>query len=323
MPGSGPADGGATAVLAVLQVAMTLVVAPLLFGITRRVKSRLQYRRGAPLLQPYRDLAKWWRKEPVESNATSRLTAIAPSIVLATVVVATLLVPMVGVRPPLDGWGDLLVVIGLMALGRFVLALAALDAGSAFGGMGSSREVAIATFVEPALLLALSGAAVVAGSTDVSTIASAGQVAGLAWYTPALLLSAAAFAIVAVAETGHEPVDNPDTHLELTMIHEAMLLEASGPRLAVLMYATELKLVLVAALFSACFLPAGLATGAGAGQIVLALGAAMAKLVCAAVVLGVLDATLAKVRILALPGLLGMASILAAVGLAARLWLPA
>lgn len=323
MSNAGAADSGAIVVLGVLQAALTLLVAPLLFGITRRVKARLQYRRGAPLLQPYRDLAKWWRKEPVESDATSRLTAIAPSIVLATVVVATLLVPMVGVRPPLDGWGDLLVVIGLMALGRFVLALAALDAGSAFGGMGSSREVAIATFVEPALLLALSGAAVVAGSTDLGIIAAVGQTAGLAWYTPALLLSAAAFAIVAVAETGHEPVDNPDTHLELTMIHEAMLLEASGPRLAILMYAAELKLVLVAALFAATFLPAGLAAGAAPVEILVAVGATVGKLVCAAVVLGVLDATLAKIRILALPGLLSMASILAAVGLAVRLWLHA
>lgn len=306
-----------------LQAAGTMLLAPLLFGITKRVKARLQYRRGPSLLQPYRDLAKWWRKESVESDAASALTAAAPPIVLATVVVASLLVPMLGVQPPLDGWGDLLVVIGLLALGRFVLALSALDAGSAFGGMGSSREVAIATLVEPALLLALSGAALVARSTDLGAIAGLGQAAGLSWYTPALLLSAAAFAIVAVAETGHEPVDNPDTHLELTMIHEGMLLEASGPRLAILMYAAELKLVLVAGLFGAAFLPMGLAAGATPVEIVVALGATLAKLVGAAIVLGILDACLAKIRILALPGLLTTASILGAVGLAARLWLPA
>jgi len=237
--------------------------------------------------------------------------------------VATLLVPMVGVRQPLAGWGDLIVVVGLLALARFVLALAALDAGSAFGGMGSSREVAIATLVEPALLLALTGAALAAGSTDLGTIAAAGSGAGASWYTPALLLAGAAFGIVAVAETGHEPVDNPDTHLELTMIHEGMLLEASGPRLAIFMYAAELKLVLVAGLFCAAFLPAGLATGTSPLALTVGVAAASAKLVVVAVVLGLLDAGLAKLRILALPGLLATASIVATIGLATRLWLPA
>jgi formate hydrogenlyase subunit 4 len=312
-----------TILIGVIQAISTLLVAPLLFGITRRVKARLQYRRGAGLLQPYHDLLKWWRKESVESDVSTPLTAAAPTIVLATVVVATLLVPMIGVRPPLSGWGDLLLVIGLLALGRFVLALSALDAGSAFGGMGSSREVAIATLVEPALLLALAGAAVVARSTDLGAIAGLGAAAGLSWYSPALLLAAVAFSIVAVAETGHEPVDNPDTHLELTMIHEGMLLEASGPRLAMLMYAAQLKLVLVAGLFVAAFMPAGLATGAAPLEIAVALATTMAKLVGAAVALGILDATLAKIRILALPGLLTTASIIAAVGLATRLWLPA
>jgi formate hydrogenlyase subunit 4 len=318
-------DGRAIAdalVPAVLQVLLVLVVAPLLLGITKRVKARLQYRRGAPLLQPYRDLAKWWRKEAVESDAAGPLTALAPPLVLASVVVATLLVPLVGQRPPLAGWGDVIVVVGLLALGRFAMALAALDAGSAFGGMGSSREVAIAALVEPALLLALSGAVLAAGSTDLGTIATAGAAAGRAWFTPALLLCAAAFAIVAVAETGHEPFDNPDTHLELTMVHEGMLLEASGPRLAMLAYAAELKLVLVAGLFAAAFVPAGTAGTAEPLALLVAVGAALVKLVLAAVVLGVLDATLAKLRILALPSLLGTATVLAVVGLATRLWLP-
>jgi len=310
-------------VLGVVQVALTLLVAPLLLGITKRVKARLQYRRGPSVLQPYRDLAKWWSKESVESDAASALTGAAPAIVLAAVVVATLLVPIVGARPPLAGWGDLLVVVGLMALGRFVLALSALDAGSAFGGMGSSREVAIATLVEPALLLAMVGAALAAGSTDLGTIATLGVASGTSWYTPPLLLAAGAFAIVAVAETGHEPIDNPDTHLELTMIHEGMLLEASGRRLATLTYAAELKLVLVAGLFSAAFLPVGLAAELTPVTLLVAIGAAVAKLIGAAIVFGVLDASLAKLRILALPGLLVTASIVAAIGLATRLWLPA
>ena len=310
-------------VLGLVQVLLVLLVAPLLLGITKRVKSRLQYRRGPSLFQPYRDLAKWWRKEAVESDAASPLTALAPPMVLAAVVVATLLVPLVARRAPLAGWGDLLVVVGLMALGRFVLALSALDAGSAFGGMGSSREVAIAALVEPALLLALTGAALAAGSTDLGAIATAGAAAGTAWFTPALLLGAGAFAIVAVAESGHEPIDNPDTHLELTMIHEGMMLEASGPRLAMLMYAAELKLVLVVALFAAAFLPTGMAADLSPTSLIVAVAAALAKLVAAAVILGLLDATLAKLRILALPALLATASIVALIGLATRLWLPA
>ncbi len=315
------APTASTLVLGAIQIVLTLTVAPLLLGITKRVKARLQYRRGPSVLQPYRDLAKWWAKESVESDAATGLTAAAPAIVLAATLVATLLVPLVAVRPPLDGWGDLLTVIGLLAIARFALTLSALDAGSAFGGMGSSREVAIATLVEPALLLALTGAALAARSTDLGRIAAAGAAAAASWYTPALLLAAAAFGIVAVAETGHEPVDNPDTHLELTMIHEGMLLEASGRRLAIFMYAAELKLVLVAGLFGAAFLPVGLATDLTPTAVLVALAAAVAKLVAAAVLLGLLDASLAKLRILALPGLLATASIVAAIGLATRLWL--
>jgi formate hydrogenlyase subunit 4 len=318
-----PGSVSGTLVLLTLQGGLTLLLAPLLLGVTKKLKARFQYRRGPSVLQPYRDLAKWWAKEPVESEAASGLSAVAPPIVLGALVVATLLVPMVATRPPLAGWGDLIVVVGLLALARFALALAALDAGSAFGGMGSSREVAIATLVEPALLLALAGAALAAGSTDLGAIAAAGVAAGAGWYSPGLLLAAAAFAIIAVAETGHEPVDNPDTHLELTMIHEGMLLEASGRRLALAMYAAELRLVLVAGLFAAAFFPLGLAVDLTPIAIVIALGAATLKLIAAALVLGVLDAALAKLRILALPGLLGTASIVAAIGLASRLFLAA
>jgi formate hydrogenlyase subunit 4 len=310
-------------VLGLIQAALVLLVAPLLFGITKRVKARLQYRRGPSLFQPYLDLVKWWQKEVLESDAATPLTAAAPAIGFAAILMATFLVPIVGQRPPLDGWGDLLVVVGLLALGRFVLALAALDSGSAFGGMGSSREVAIAALVEPALVLALASAAVAAGSTDLGAISRAATSAGAGWYAPAIVLAGAAYAIVAVAETGHEPVDNPDTHLELTMVHEGMLLEASGPRLAVLTYTAELKLVLVVALFAAAFVPAGAATEVAPIPLLVGIVAATLKLVVAAAVLGVLDATLPKLRILALPGLLATASILATVGLAARIWLVA
>ena len=309
--------------LVLAQGIVGLLLAPLLLGVTKRVKARLQYRRGPSLWQPYRDLAKWWRRRPVESETASPLSSIVPVVVVAVMVLAVFLVPLVALRVPLAGVGDLLLVIGMLALVRFLLALGALDAGSAFGGMGASREVAIAAVVEPALLLSLAVGVAAAGSTDLGVIAAHGAALGLAGLTPALLLGAAAFGIAAVAETGHEPVDNPDTHLELTMIHEAMLIEASGRRLAMLSYASELKLVVVVGLFSAVFLPFGAAGTESIAALLVGMLAAVAKLMVAAVALGVLDAGVAKLRILALPALLGVAALLALSGLGAQLWLPA
>jgi len=316
-------DDVGTLLIALAQVVLVLGCAPLLQGVLRKLKARLQYRRGPSIWQPYRDLHKWWAKVPVESDTASVVTAAAPIVVLAAMVSALLLLPIVSVRPPLGQAGDLLVVIGLLALARFVLALAALDAGSAFGGMGASREVAIASLVEPGVLLALAVAVAGAGTTDLATIAGHGAAEGLSLLTPPLLLAALAFGIVAVAETGHEPVDNPDTHLELTMIHEGMLIEASGRRLAMLTYASQLKLVVVVGLFSAVFLPFGAASSAAFPAVAVGVGLALAKLLAAACGLGLLDAGMAKMRILALPGLLGLSSLLALTALAAGLWLPA
>jgi len=312
-----------TLLLVIAQGLVGLALAPLLFGITRKTKARLQYRRGASILQPYRDLAKWWSKDPVESDTASPLTAAVPAVVLGVMVLAVFLVPLVARSVALPAAGDVLVVIGLLALVRFALALGALDAGGAFGGMGASREVAIASLVEPGLILALAVGIAAAGTTDLGTIAAGGALLGVAGMTPALVLGAAAFAIIAVAETGHEPVDNPDTHLELTMIHEGMILEASGRRLGYLMFASELKLVVVVGLFSAVFLPAGMARELTPTALAVGMGAAAIKLVIAAVALALLDASLAKLRILALPSLLGVASILGLTALATQLWLTA
>ena len=312
-----------TLLLVIAQGLVGLALAPLLFGITRTTKARLQYRRGASILQPYRDLAKWWSKDPVESDTASPLTAAVPAVVLGVMVLAVFLVPLVARSVALPAAGDVLVVIGLLALVRFALALGALDAGGAFGGMGASREVAIASLVEPGLILALAVGIAAAGTTDLSTIAAGGALLGVAGMTPALVLGAAAFAIIAVAETGHEPVDNPDTHLELTMIHEGMILEASGRRLGYLMFASELKLVVVVGLFSAVFLPAGMARELTPAALAVGMVAAAIKLLVAAVALALLDASLAKLRILALPSLLGVASILGLTALATQLWLTA
>jgi formate hydrogenlyase subunit 4 len=311
-----------TVALALTQLAVFVAFAPFLVGTIRRTKARLQGRRGPALVQPYRDLVKWWGKSALESSTAGPVARHAPVVVLALMLVAALLVPFAAGRPPLVGWGDLFVVVGLLAAARFALALAALDAGGAFGGMGSSRDVAISALAEPALVLALAGAAVAAGSSDLGVISAFGLERGLGLLGPAHLLAGLAFAIVVVAETGHQPVDNPDTHLELTMIHEGMLLEASGRSLATLVFASELKLVLLAALFVAVFLP----FGAAASEITpdaLLLGTVfgLGKLLLIGQALALIDASVAKLRLLALPDLLGAASILALVGLATRILL--
>jgi formate hydrogenlyase subunit 4 len=306
-------------VLAVIQLVTFLAFAPFLAATIKRTKARLQGRRGPALLQPYHDLVKWWGKAPLESNVSGLVARHSPVFVLGLMLVAALLVPFATARAPLAGWGDLFVLVGLLAAARFALALAALDSGSAFGGMGSSRDVAISALVEPGLVLALAGAALAAGSSDLGTISLFGIGQGAGLFVPAHLLAGAAFTIVVVAETGHQPVDNPDTHLELTMIHEGMLLEASGRSLATLVYASELKLVLLAALFAAVFVPFGAATELALGPILLGTLAGLAKLLVAGQVLALLDSSIAKMRILALPDLLGIASLLALTGLAARI----
>jgi formate hydrogenlyase subunit 4 len=315
-------DAATTAALAGLQLATFLLFAPFLTATIRRTKARLQSRRGPGLLQPYRDLAKWWQKLPLESNAAGPVARYAPAFVLGAMLTAVLLVPWETSRTPLSGWGDLLVVVGLFAAARFALALAALDAGSAFGGMGSSRDVAISALAEPGLVLALAGAATAAGSSDLGAIGAFGMRQGVGLLGPAHLLAAAAFAIVVVAETGHHPVDNPDTHLELTMIHEGMLLEASGRSLAALVLASELKLAVIAAVFTAAFFPFGAATELAPGPIAFGLLVGLGKMLVIGQVLALLDASIAKARILTLPDLLGLASLLALAGFGMQVLLP-
>jgi formate hydrogenlyase subunit 4 len=311
-----------TLLLVVLQLAAFVAFAPFLTATIRLTKARLQSRRGPGLLQPYRDLIKWWGKLPLESSTSGPVARYAPAFVLGAILTAALLVPWATSRTPVLGWGDLLVVVGLFAAARFALALAALDSGSAFGGMGSSRDVAISALAEPGLVLALAGAAIAAGSSDLGAISAFGIGRGAGLLGPAHLLAAAAFAIVVVAESGHHPVDNPDTHLELTMIHEGMLLEASGRSLATLVFASELKLAILAAIFSAVFLPFGAATELAPLPIAIGLIVGLGKMLIIGQALALLDASIAKGRILEMPDLLGLASLLALAGLAIQVLLP-
>ncbi|MBX3070934.1 MAG: NADH-quinone oxidoreductase subunit H [Thermomicrobiales bacterium] len=292
--------------LLLLQIGIMVGIAPLLQGLIKLCKARLQGRTGPPLLQPYRDLAKQLRRESVVSDQASWVFRYAPIVYVAGLLGAAMLVPTVSQRSPLGGFADAIVFIGLLALARFALALAALDTGSNFGGMGASREMTFAALIEPAIILVLLIAALPRQSTNFSTMA--GETA----FTIAGLLAMGAMAIVIIAETGRIPVDNPDTHLELTMAHEGMLLEYSGRPLGMVMWATQVRQITFIALSVALFLPWGMAPlhDPSLRQMVTGLVAFLAKIALIGVVLAVIESSVAKLRIFRAPDLLGLASVL-------------
>jgi len=283
-------------------------LAPLFAGSVNRLKGRLQGRRGPSPLQPYRDLRRLWRKSGVAPAGVSPLYALAPPLVAASTLLALLLVPLAGEAA---GWGvghDALLLLGLLALGRFAVALAAWDTGSGFALMGASRELTIAVFTEAVLLLALLLVMLGAGpSSDLVAMAAAGS-APSAWGEPAHWCAALAFTLVALAEAGRLPVDNPDTHLELTMIHEGPLLEYAGRELACLQWAAATRLWLLALLGAELVAPS-------AGPFAARLALLVAALVALAVALAVTESVLAKMRLLRVPVFLAGAGALALIGL--------
>jgi formate hydrogenlyase subunit 4 len=241
-----------------LQAAVLLAAAPLLRGVIKKMKAAFQTRQGPPLLQGYYDLGKLLRKEPVRSETASWVFVAGPRIYFATVVAATMLIPVLFAGAPLEEAGGILVLVGLLALGRFALAIASLDTGSPFGGMGASREMTVAALAEPALMLGLFTVALWGGSLNLGDLVRTTALRGPSGH-PSELLAAAALFIVLLAEAGRVPVDNPATHLELTMIHEAMVLEYAGPDLALVEWASALKELLFMTLLVNLFLPIGLA----------------------------------------------------------------
>jgi formate hydrogenlyase subunit 4 len=305
-----------TAGLALLQLALLVVIAPGVNGLLKRSKAILQGRHGPPLLQPYFDLFKLLRKDEVVSEHASAVFRWAPAVYAAAFATAALLVPALWTPAPLAGWGDALALVGLFALARFALALAGLDTGSAFGGMGSSREVAVAALAEPAILLSVFAVAWRSGGTDVSGMSAWLQTHGAAALAPSQLLAGGALFIAVIAETGRVPADNPDTHLELTMIHEGMLLEYSGRPLGILLWASLLKQAVLFALLIALLFPFGIASSGA--ELPLAFGALVLKLGALALVMSVIESSSAKLRILKVPELLGAASALAVLALVAE-----
>jgi len=306
----------ASAGLSLLQLGVLVALAPGLNGLIKRMKAVLQGRNGPPVLQPYFDLVKLLRKDAVVSKHATAIFRWAPALYAACYATAALLVPVIWSRAPLAGWGDAIALVGLFALARFAIALAGLDTGSSFGGMGASREVAVATLAEPALLMVLFAVAWRTGGTDLSGASEWFISQAAAAIAPSQLLALAALVIVVVAETGRVPVDNPDTHLELTMIHEGMLLEYSGRPLGILLWATLLKQIVLFALIVALFFPFGLATTTT--DVPLALVAFLAKLGVLAIVMSLIESSSAKLRILRVPELLGAASALAILALVAE-----
>ena len=303
--------------LSVLHAGSVLALAPLLRATIRKMKARLQGRQGPPLLQGYRDLAKLLRKESVRSDTASWVYVAGPRVYFAAAVAATLLVPTVTTWAPLEAAGGILLLVGALALGRFALATAALDTGSPFGGMGSSRDMTLAALAEPALMLGLFTSALAAGSLNLGALVRTLVHQG-ATFQPADLLALAGLFMIVVAETGRIPVDNPSTHLELTMIHEAMVLEYAGPDLALVEWTAAVKEVLYFTLLIDLFLPAGLASEPTMGAMGLATAAWATKLLVFAVAVTLVESTNAKLRLFRVPELVAISLGLAFLALAIR-----
>lgn len=287
------------------QMLLVLALAPLLTGFVRKIKARLVRRRGPPLIQPYRDILRLLRKEVVLAENASWLFRAAPYLIFAATWVAAALVPTFATGLIFSWSADLIAIIALLGSARFFLALAGMDVGTAFGGIGSSREVMIASLAEPALIMIVFTLALVARSTQLSTIAAMFVSSGVGLRV-SLGLALVALVIVAIAENSRIPVDNPATHLELTMVHEAMVLEYSGRHLAVIELATALKLLLYLSLIAGVFVPWGVAPAeAGTGTLALGFVFYVAKLAVGGALLAVFETAIAKMRVFRVPDFLG------------------
>jgi formate hydrogenlyase subunit 4 len=294
-----------------MQMTLVLLLAPALVGFVRKVKSQLLRRQGPPILQPYRDLIRLLRKDVVLAHNASWLFRAAPYMIFATTWVAAALVPTFAAGLMFSWTADLVAIIALLGSARFFLALAGLDVGTSFGGIGSSREVMFASLAEPALIVIVFTLALLAGSTQLSTIASfmASSAVGL---RISLGLALIALVIVALAENARIPVDNPATHLELTMVHEAMVLEYSGRHLALVELASWLQLLLYISVIGCIFAPWGLTTAStSAGGYAAGLAAYVLKLIGAGLLLAIFEVTIAKMRVFRVPEFVGVALMLA------------
>jgi formate hydrogenlyase subunit 4 len=294
-----------------LQTLLAVALAPALTGFIRWLKARLQGRRGAPPWQPYFELRKLFAKEAVVSHTASWIFRATPFVVFGTSVAVASLVPLV--LAPSDRFivGDLFAVVYLLLLGTFFLALGGLDTGSPFGGMGASREMTVVALTEPTVALSIVALALNAGSTNFSEIVGRTIADPVAALGPGHLLAFAALFVVTLAETGRLPVDNPSTHLELTMIHEAMTLEYSGPYLALIEWGSSLKLLVFFALAANLFTPWGIALSFTPSALLVGFASVVLKLAVLAAAVAVFETRIAKLRLFRVPELLSASFVLA------------
>ena len=298
----------------ILQVMIVLGVSPAYVGWVRMLKCWSQGRTSPGLFQPYRDIRKLFAKDVILAENASWIFRFTPYLVFGTTVLAGGIIPMLSNDLPLSATADVIVLVALFAIARFFTALAGMDIGTAFGGMGSSREMTIASLAEPAMLMAIFTISLAARSTSLSQIVQV-IYSGQPLLRPSIAFAFIAFVLISLAETGRIPVDNPATHLELTMIHEAMILEYSGRHLALIEWAGMMKLLLFMALGAVLFFPWGIdASGSAAGG-VLAFMFLLLKLAASGVVLVLIETGLAKMRLFRLTEFLGSAFLMATLGM--------
>jgi len=300
--------------LALIETFLFIASAPLLAGWIKWVKCHLQNRKAPSLLQPYRELAKLFRKTPVMAEHASWIFETAPYVVFASAVLSAAIVPFIAAHMPTSAIADIIVLVGFFALGRFFLALAGMDIGTAFGGMGSSREMTIASLAEPAMLMAVFTLAMSASTTNLSTAIDYVLDSGLV-LRPSFIFALAGLLLVAVAETGRIPVDNPATHLELTMIHEAMILEYSGKHLAFIEWASQIRLMLYGVLIANIFVPWGIAEDFSLRALGFGALAIAGKLMVLGIILPLSETLFAKMRLFRVQEFLGFAYLLSLLGM--------
>ncbi|MBM9510185.1 NADH-quinone oxidoreductase subunit H [Streptomyces sp. KK5PA1] len=305
----------------VAQVVVVIGGAPLLTGLMRQVRARMEGRAGAGIAQPWRDVRKLMRKEPITPVRTGPAFRAAPLLLVVTAGVIAALVPLVSTATPVSGSADLILVVAVLALGTVSLALAGLDTGTAFGGMGASREMTVIALVEPTILLSVFALSIPAGSTNLPAIVAGAEHHPGRLASPAGALAAVALAVVVLAETGRLPVDNPATHLELTMVHEAMVLEYSGPDLALVELGSQMRLTVLLGLLASLFAPWGIATGASVGAACLGLLLLAVKVAVLGVLLAAAEVFWAKLRLFRVPELLAGSFLLALLAVTASYFL--
>ncbi len=299
-----------TFVLNIAQVMLLLLIAPLVRGVIARIKAQFQNRQGASIFRPYQDLLKLFRKEDLVPTTSSPLFRAVPVVVFAATIAATVFIPVLHDSSLLAMSGDFVVLVYLLAMSRFFLMMGGMDGGSAFGGMGASREALVSTLAEVPLLLGLVAVLVASRTASIVSAAHSTLQQDPSQFSAVHALAIAALVLVAIAETGRIPVDNPTTHLELTMIHEAMILEYSGPSLALIEWSSALKLTLISSLLIGLFAPWGLASVVSMAALAIALVAFAAKVLALAFLIALLESGIAKLRMYLVPDFLGVASAL-------------